>query len=59
MYIICNKIRVICSKIRVGMEGGPFSIEGPYFTGEYGPPGPYFPIEYGPRVHIQGGPYSI
>ena len=22
MYIICNKIRVICSKIRVGMEGG-------------------------------------
>ena len=28
MYIICNKIRVICSKIRVGMEGGPFSIGG-------------------------------
>ena len=42
MYIIRNKIRVICSKIRVGMEGGPFSLGGgPYFTGEYGPPGPY------------------
>ena len=39
MYIIRNKIRVICSKIRVGMEGGgPFSLGGgPYFTGEYGP----------------------
>ena len=34
MYIIRNKIRV-------GMEGGPYSIGGPYFTGEYGPPGPY------------------
>ena len=44
MYIIRNKIRVICSKIMVGMEGGggPFSLGGgPYFTGEYGPPGPY------------------
>ena len=28
MYIIRNKIRVICSKIRVGMEGGPFSMGG-------------------------------
>ena len=28
MYIICSKIRLICSKIRVGMEGGPFSIGG-------------------------------
>ena len=33
MYIICNKIRVICSKIRVGMEGGPFSIGGSIFKG--------------------------
>ena len=46
MYIIRNKIRVICSKIRVGMEGGGSifprpSLGGPYFTGEYGPPGPY------------------
>ena len=51
MYIIRNKIRVICSKIRVGRNGGgPFSVGGwgPYFTGEYGAPGPYFPIEYGP-----------
>ena len=59
MYIIRNKIRVVCSKSRVGMKGGPFSMGGPYFTGEYGPPGPYSPIEYGPRVHIQGSPYSI
>ena len=22
MHIICNKIRIICSKIRVGVEGG-------------------------------------
>ena len=44
MYIIRNKIRVICSKIRVGMEGGGSIFPrggGPYFTGEYGTPGPY------------------
>ena len=28
MYIIRNKIRVICSKIRVGIGGGPFSVGG-------------------------------
>ena len=50
MYIIRNKIRVICSKSRVGMEGGPFSIGGSIFHR-----GVYSPIEYGPRVHIQGG----
>ena len=33
MYIIRNKIRVICSNIRVGMEGGgPFSIGGSIFN---------------------------
>ena len=50
MYIIRNKIRVICSKIRVGMEGG-----GSIFHRG----GPYSPIEYGPRVHIQGGGVHI
>ena len=54
MYIICNKIRVICSKIRVGMEGGPFSIGGSIFHGqnpmEYGPPAPG---PYSMGVHIQ------
>ena len=42
MYIIRKKIRVICSNIRVGMEGG-----GPFFMGVY--------ISQGnvvPRVHI-------
>ena len=60
MYIIRNKIRVICSKIRVGMEGGPFSIGGSIFhRGIWTPgsicpsriwtPGPYS----GGGVHIQ------
>ena len=48
MYINRNKIRVICSKIRVGMEGVPFSIGGGVHI-------PYSPIEYGPQVHIRGG----
>ena len=59
MYIIRNKIRVICSNIRVGMEGGPSAIGGSIFhRGIYGPPGPYSPIEYGPRGIWTPGPYS-
>ena len=41
MYIIRNTIRVICSKIRVGMEGGPFSIGGSIFHRGIWTPGPY------------------
>ena len=33
MYIICNTIRVVCSKIRVRMEGGPFTMGGSIFHG--------------------------
>ena len=46
MYIIRNKIRVICSKIRVGMEGGPFSLGGVHISQG----------NMDPRVHIQWGP---
>ena len=50
MYVIRNKIRVICSKIRVGMEGGPFSIGGAHISQGNMDPG----------VYIQGGSiYSI
>ena len=53
MYIICNKIRAICSKIRVGMEGGPFSIGGVHipWVESYG--------IWTPGSIFNGGPYSI
>ena len=50
MYIIRNKIRVICSKIRVGMEGGPFSIGGSIFHRGIWAPGSMGSIFRG--VHI-------
>ena len=53
MYIICNNIRVICSKIRVGMEEGPFSIGGGHIS---------WVESYGiwtPGSIFNGGPYSI
>ena len=61
MYIIRNKIRVICSKIRVGMGGGPFSLGGGVHISQG---------NMDARVHIPllnmdpgsiftGGPYSI
>ena len=53
MYIICNKIRVKCSKIRVGMEGGPFSIGGVHipWVESYG--------IWTPGSIFNGGPYSM
>ena len=62
MHIIRNKIRVICSKIRVGMERGPLSMGGGVHISQG---------NMDPRVHIPllnmdpgsifggGGPYSI
>ena len=60
LFLQCFKfgkaMYIICSKIRVGIEGGggPFSIGGVHIS-----QGNMDPIEYGPRVHIQRGPYSI
>ena len=54
MYIICNKIRVICRKIRVGMEGGPIFHRG----GVHIPWVESYRI-WTPGSIFNGGPYSI
>ena len=53
MYIIRNKIRVICSKIRVGMEGGSIFHRGVHIS-----QGNMDPRVHIPLLNMDPGPYS-